>query len=91
MKYFDWDDEKNRKLKKERNISFEIILSYIEAGDILDKIKHPNDEKYPNQSIFVIEHENYIYLVPFIEEEEKIFLKTIIPNRKATEKYLGRK
>lgn len=91
MKYFDWDDEKNRKLKKERNISFEIILSYIETGDILDKIKHPNGEKYPNQSIFVIEHENYIYLVPFIEEEEKIFLKTIIPNRKATEKYLGRK
>jgi len=91
MKYFDWDDEKNKKLKKERNISFEIILSYIETGDILDKIKHPNKEKYPNQSIFIIEHENYVYLVPFIEEEEKIFLKTIIPNRKATEKYLGRK
>ena len=91
MKYFDWDDEKNKKLKKERNISFEIILSYIETGDILDKIKHPNDEKYPNQAIFIIEHENYVYLVPFVEEEEKIFLKTIIPNRKATEKYLGRK
>lgn len=91
MKYFDWDDEKNKKLKKERNISFEIILSYIETRNILDKIKHPNDEKYPNQSIFVIGHKNYIYLVPVIEEEEKIFLKTIILNRKATEKYLGRK
>ena len=78
-------------MKKERNISFEIILSYIETRNILDKIKHLNDEKYPNQSIFVIEHKNYIYLVPFIEEEEKIFLKTIILNRKATEKYLGRK
>lgn len=91
MKYFDWDNEKNKKLKKERNISFEIILSYIETGDILDKIEHPNNEKYPNQSIFVIEHENYVYLIPFIEEREKIFLKTIIPSRKATEKYLGRK
>ena len=91
MKYFDWDDEKNKKLKNERNISFEMVLSYIETGDILDKIKHQNNKKYPDQSIFVIEHENYVYLVPFVENEEKIFLKTIIPNRKATEKYLGRK
>ena len=88
MKLVDWNEEKNKKLKKERNISFEIILHYIEQKKILDVIKHPNKEKYPNQRMFIIEHENYAYLVPFIEEEKKIFLKTIIPNRVATKRYL---
>ena len=91
MKYFDWNEGKNRWLKKERKISFEIIVSYLEEEKILDKIAHPNSEKYPNQFIFIIEHENYAYLVPFVEDEEKVFLKTIIPSRKATEKYLGRR
>lgn len=91
MKYYDWNDEKNNKLKKERHISFETILSHIEEGDILDKIQHQNKDKYPNQSIFIIENENYVYLVPFVEDEDKIFLKTIIPNRKGTSQYLRRK
>ena len=90
MKLFDWNEEKNKKLKKERNISFEIILNYIDSKKILDIIEHPNKEKYPNQTMFIIEHENYAYLVPFIEDDKKIFLKTIIPNRIATKKYLRR-
>lgn len=90
MKYYDWNEEKNEKLKKERNITFEVILSYLDEGKILDRIKHPNQGKYPNQSIFIIEHENYVYLVPFVEDDNKIFLKTIIPNREATETYLRR-
>jgi len=88
MKYYDWNEEKNQWLKKERNISFEIIVSCLEEGNMLDKIAHANNEKYPNQYIFIIEHENYAYLVPFVEDEEKVFLKTIIPSRKATEKYI---
>jgi len=88
MKYYDWNEEKNQWLKKERNISFEIIVSCLEEGKMLDKIAHANNEKYPNQYIFIIEHENYAYLVPFVEDEEKVFLKTIIPSRKATEKYI---
>ena len=88
MKYFDWNEEKNEVLKKFRNISFEIIVIQIEMGGLLDILEHPNKKKYKNQRIFVVEHENYAYLVPFIEEEDKIFLKTIIPSRKATKRYL---
>jgi len=90
MKYYDWNEEKNQWLKKERNISFEIIVSCLEEGKMLDKIAHTNSEKYPNQFIFIVEYENYAYLVPFVEDEEKVFLKTIIPSRKATEKYIRR-
>ncbi|TGL67770.1 BrnT family toxin [Leptospira levettii] len=84
MKNFRWDLEKDEILRKERGISFELILFQIENGFLLDIIKHPNREKYPNQSIFIIEMENYVYLVPFIENKNEIFLKTIIPSRKAT-------
>ena len=88
MKYFDWNEEKNGKLKTERHISFEIIVSQIELGHLLDIIEHPNKEQYKNQNIFIVEYENYVYLVPFVESEDKIFLKTIIPSRKATKLYL---
>ena len=91
MKYFDWDLEKNEQLIKERGISFEEIFIAIEDGHLIDIIEHPKKTKYPNQKIFIIRIENYVYLVPFVEEEEKIFLKTIIPNRKATKKYIKSK
>ncbi len=89
MKYFDWDEAKNDILKKERNISFEIIIIQIVVGKLLDVLEHPKQKKYKNQKLFVVEYEGYVYLVPFVEDEEKIFLKTIIPSRKATKKYLG--
>ncbi len=88
MKYFEWNEEKNEKLKSERNISFEIIVSQIELGHLLDIIEQPNKEKYANQYIYVVEYEKYAYLVPFVEDSDKVFLKTIIPSRKATKKYL---
>ncbi len=88
MKYFDWDPAKNVRLKQERGVSFEEILIAIEEGDILDIVEHPNKNKYPRQYIFVICLYDYAYLVPFAEDEEKIFLKTIIPSRKATKKYI---
>jgi uncharacterized DUF497 family protein len=88
MKYFSWDSEKNEKLKAERNISFEEIVFYIERGQILDILEHPNKKKYPTQFIFVIQVEDYVYLVPFVEGENEIILKTIIPSRKATKHYL---
>ena len=89
MKYFDWDESKNDILKKERNISFEIIVIQIVVGKLLDVLEHPNQKKYKNQKLFVVEYEGYVYLVPFVEDEEKIFLKTIIPSRNATKKYMG--
>lgn len=88
MKYIDWDNQKNELLKKERDISFEEVLIAIEEGQILDIVKHSDKKKYPNQSIFIVEVGNYAYLVPFVEDEEKVFLKTIIPSRKATKKYI---
>ena len=91
MKYFSWDVKKNQQLLAERGISFEEIVYYIEKGDLLDVVQHPNRHRYPNQRIFIIGIEDYAYLVPFIESEHEIFLKTIIPSRKAMKKYLGRK
>lgn len=86
MKYFDWNPEKNKKLIKERGISFEICLVYIEQGRILDIIN--NKTPYEHQFVYVLEIEEYVYYIPFVEDEEKIFLKTIIPSRKATKNYL---
>ena len=79
---------KNNLLKEERDISFEEVLTAIDEGGLLDILEHPNKGKYPHQRIFVVNTENYVYLVPFVEDEEKVFLKTIIPSRKATKKYL---
>ena len=88
MKYHSWNNDKNEKLKKERNISFEDIIYYIENEKLHAILKHKNQKRYPGQKIYVVEINNYIYLVPFIETENEIFLKTIIPSRKATKKYL---
>lgn len=88
MKYFDWDKEKNRLLQNERDVSFEDVITAIGEGQVLDIIEHPNKTRYPNQRIFIVNINEYIYLVPFIEDEEKVFLKTIIPSRKATKQYL---
>lgn len=85
MKYFNWSSEKNEKLIRERGISFEMCLVKIADEDILDILDNIN---YPNQKIFVLEINNYVYLVPFVENEDEIFLKTIIPSRKFTKKYL---
>ena len=89
MKYFDWSDEKNEKLKAERGIGFEEIIFLIERGNLLDILEHPNSERYAGQQIFVIQRGQYVYLVPFVENEKIVFLKTIIPSRKATRQYLG--
>jgi len=89
MKYFAWDNEKNQLLKAERNISFEEVVFHIEKKQLLDIVEHPNQEKYKGQKIFIVNINNYAYLVPFVESEPEIFLKTIIPSRKATKKYLG--
>jgi hypothetical protein len=89
MKPFRWSHEKNEILKRERSISFEEIVLAIESGGLLDELKNPNELKYPNQLIFVIALDGYAYLVPYVEESEYYFLKTVIPSRKATRDYLG--
>jgi len=89
MKMFDWNDKKNATLKKERNLTFEEIVFHITHDGLLDVIQHPNQEKYSNQKMFIVNVEGYVCLVPFIEDDEIIFLKTIFPSRKMTRKYLG--
>ena len=88
MIYFDWSSDKNVTLKAERGVGFEDVVITIQQGHILNILPHPNRSKYPNQKIFILEIYSYIYYVPFIESEETIFLKTIIPSRKMTKKYL---
>lgn len=90
MKFFDWDEAKNSILKETRGVSFEEVVLSISTGGLLDTVEHPNIQKYPNQKMFVVKIRNYGYVVPFVEDEEKYFLKTIFPSRMATRKYLGR-
>ncbi|MCA9463739.1 MAG: BrnT family toxin [Nitrospira sp.] len=89
MKTFAWNSEKNDLLKAERGISFEEIVLSIQLGDEVDIFEHPNQERYPGQKVAVVLVEGYAYLVPFVENDEEIFLKTIIPSRKATKQYGG--
>lgn len=88
MKPFDWDLQKNALLKIDRLVCFEDVLTAIDEGNMLDNTAHHNPVKYKNQRIFVVQILGYVYLVPYVEDEQKIFLKTIIPSRKATRKYL---
>ena len=88
MKTFRWSHEKNEQLKIERAISFEEMVLALEADGLLDILRHPNMAKYPQQRILVVCFRSYVYLVPFVEEADHYFLKTIIPSRKATRAYL---
>jgi hypothetical protein len=91
MKYFDWNALKSTKLQVERGICVEDIVAAIDGDKLLDTILHPNQQHYPGQQIFIVEVEEYVFLVPFVEDDEKIFLKTIYPSRKFTMKYKGRR
>lgn len=75
--------------ERERGVSFEDVVFHIEAGDEVDLLEHPNQQRYPGQRISLVLIEGYAYLVPFVESETEIFLKTIIPSRKASRQYLG--
>ena len=87
MKPFRWNIEKNELVRLDRGISFESVVVALETGGLLDLMEHPNAAKYPNQKIFLVFIMNYVYLVPFIEEDDHYVLKTMIPSRKATRDY----
>lgn len=89
MKPFRWSPEKNEQLKLERGVSFEQMVVAIEAGGLLDILEHPNRAKYPKQRLLIVASDGYAHLVPFVEEVDHFFLKTVIPSRKATRDYLG--
>jgi len=89
MKPINWNPTKNQQLISERGISFEDIVFYLQQGALLDDVEHPNSDKYPHQRMFVINIDEYVYLAPYVENRKEIFLKTVIPSRKATRLYLG--
>ena len=88
---FEWDDKKNKKLKKERNISFEEIIKAVASGGLIDVLYHPNREKYPNQKLLIVNLKGYAWVVPFEERGDKLRLITAYPSRKFTKRYLRRK
>jgi len=90
MKYYDWNEDKNNLLKETRDISIEEIVLVMSNDKLLEVIENSNKDKYPNQKMFVVEIRDYVYIVPFVEDKEKYFLKTIYPSREATKKYLSK-
>jgi uncharacterized DUF497 family protein len=90
MKPFRWSPDKNDLLKNERGISFEEVTVAVEAGALLVVVPHPSPAKYPRQKVMVVEVAGYAYLVPFVEEDDHFFLKTIIPSRKATRDFISK-
>ncbi len=88
MKPINWNTEKNIRLKTERGVSFEEVISAMSNGGLLVVLDHPNTVQYPNQRMFVVRIRGYAYLIPFVETTHEVFLKTIIPSRKATRIYL---
>jgi hypothetical protein len=90
VKYYNWNLDKNEVLKADGNILFEEIVFHIEHGNEVDVFDHPNQKRYPRQKISIVFVDDYAYLVPYVESETEVFLKTIIPSRKATKKYGGK-
>ena len=89
MKVIRWNEEKNNWLKRERGVCFEQIVGMMEQDKVLEILDHPSQEKYPGQRIAIVAIAGYAYLAPYEEHHCEIELKTIIPSRKATKKYLG--
>ncbi|MFM7034028.1 MAG: BrnT family toxin [Planctomycetia bacterium] len=89
MPQFDWNDEKSLALKAERGVSFEDVVYHVAAGGLLDVLDHPNPGAYPGQRILIVEIDGYAFVVPFVANGDVLFLKTIIPSRKMTRRYLG--
>lgn len=90
MKSIRWDEQKNEWLKQNRGLGFERVAVLIEQGQVLEVMEHPDQKKYPNQKMAIVEIDRYAFLVPYVEDGTGMFLKTVIPSRKATKKYLGR-
>ena len=89
MKPIRWNPDKSLSLKAERGVSFEEVLSAISQGGLLSVMDHPNRAKYGHQKMLVVRIQDYAYLVPYVESEEEIFLKSIMPSRKATRDFLS--
>jgi hypothetical protein len=86
--HFEWDEDKNSWLKTNREVCFEDVFIAISEERLLDILPHHNSVKYPKQKLFFVEIRSYVYYVPFVENDETVFLKNIIPSRKYQKLYL---
>ena len=89
METIRWDARKNGWLKRHRGVCFEQAAVCLASEQVLDVTDHPNQDRYPRQKVAVIEINGYAYLVPYERFGGEIILKTMIPSRKATQKYRG--
>lgn len=80
MKEIRWNSLKSRRLKKTRGASFEDII----GARLIDIGKHHKKE---NQKIMLFDYKNYIWVVPYVEDESHVFLKTLYPSRKYAKIY----
>jgi len=91
MKLIRWNEEKNQLLIIQRKLSFEMVLDRLERQEVLARRSHPDKKRYPHQFMFIVELEGYICYVPFVENDDEIFLKTIIPSRKLEKEFKEKK
>jgi len=80
MKTIKWNILKSERLKKARGVSFEDII----GAKLIAVKKHLKREK---QNIMLFKYKRYIWIVPYVEDKECIFLKTLYPSRKYTKLY----
>lgn len=91
VQYYEWNDAKNDLLKQERHVSFEAVVTAVHDGRVLADREHPDKKRYPHQRVLIVDIDNYAYVVPYVKKDDQtIFLKTIIPSRVETKKYLRR-
>ena len=84
-----WNEDKNSILKATRGYSFEDVVEVLSKEGVADHYKHPLNDKYPNQYIYVISLGGYIHYIPYVRDGDNIFLKNIIPSRKLHKHYRG--
>jgi hypothetical protein len=75
---------KNAWLIRERGVSFEQIIALIESGHLIRVLEHPDQGRYPNQLLYEVDVDGYVYVVPVVKSERQLFLKTIYRSRRAT-------
>jgi len=88
MKTVRWNAEKNEELRKKRGVCFEDVLAAVDNGDLLDVLENASPG-FEHQKCLVVRINGYPYVVPFVETDDELFLKTIFPSRRLKRKYGG--
>ena len=79
---FVFNEQKNRLLFRLRGVTFPMVIEAIAEKGVLLNFDHPNQQKYPNQKVLVVNFNNYACCVPYEIQGDTWFLKTIYPSRR---------